>query len=161
MATLWTDTGFNNIVVVGTQLVSSMMGSLDMTETRLGQLTLLRTILGLDIGASVHDQGEGSQRLAIGLGIASQEAFAAGVLPDPNQDSDFPPRGWIWRAAYRVYGFAADQPAIDRQRVDMDLRSRRKLENGISYLVADNIDVEGSGGSVRIVGRIRQLWLVP
>ena len=159
MATFWTDTTFNNIVVVGTQLQSNLMGALDMTETRLGQLTLLRTIIGFDVGHAVHDSGEGSQRAAMGIGVASQEAFAAGVLPEPDSGSDHLPRGWVWRYVCRVFGFAADQSTIFTRRIDLDLRSRRKLENGLSYLVVDNIDSEGTSGSIKVTGLIRQLWL--
>ena len=158
--TMWIDTGLNQIVVVGTQLVAALRGGFAQADMRLRRMTLLRTIVGIDIGVSVHDQGEGSQRLVLGLAIGPSEAVTAGTVPDPNEDQDFPIRGWVWRASYRVYGFAADQPAIDRQRVDIDLRSRRKLENGESYLVADNIDVEGTSGSLRIVGIIRQLYLL-
>ena len=158
--TLWIDTNFSTDVVVGTQLQQSLMGVVQSDESRLVGMTLMRTIIRMDIAYTVHDSGEGSQRLSMGIGVASQEAFNAGVLPEPFTDGDFPTRGWIWRATYRLFGFAADQPAIYNRALDIDLRSRRKLENGEAYLVADNVNLEGVSSTVRVLGGIRQLWLV-
>ena len=36
------------------------------------------------------------------MSIASQEAFAAGVVADPLTELEFPARGWLWRAQYVV-----------------------------------------------------------
>ena len=90
------------------------------------------TLIGMDVAYAVHDSGEGSQHLDIGIGVASQDALAAGAgsLPDPNAADDHPIRGWVFRARGRVFGFAADQPMVYSWRIDRDIRSRRKLDNG-------------------------------
>ncbi len=160
MPTIWIDTEFNADVADGGQLVTSLMTGVSATQTRFDRMTLMRTIIGVDLAYTVHDAAEGSHRLDIGIGVTSQEAFAAGIVADPETMTDFPARGWIWRARYRLYGFAADQPAVYDRRVDLDLRSRRKLENGEAYLVASSNLVEGGTSTVRITGLIRQLWLV-
>ena len=98
--------------------------------------------------------------MSVGIGIASQEAFAAAALADPQTDTDFPTRGWVWRARYRVWGFAADQPAVFTRRVDLDLRSQRKLENGEAFINGFNLNQEGVSNTVVVTGLIRQLWLV-
>ena len=133
--------------------------SADLGASRYLQATLLRTIIGINIGNVVHDSGEGSQLISIGIGIIPATATTAS-FPRPEFDTEFPPRGWVWRARYRTFGFAADQPAIFTQRVDLDIRSMRKLENGESFLIAANEDIEGVASTVNLHGLIRQLWLV-
>ncbi len=160
MPRLWIDTPMDLAVVVGTPAVLSLMTGVSATQTRFDQMTLLRTIIGIDIAHAVHDSGEGSQRVSVGIAVASQEAFAAAALPDTEIGTDFPTRGWVWRALYRVWGFAADQPAVFTRRVDLDIRAMRKLENGESYITAANVNQEGTTGTVNIVGMVRQLWLV-
>ena len=160
MPRLWIDTVINPTVVIGTQLLQGLMTGVSATDTRLSQMTLLRTIIGLDLARTVHDSGEGSEAISIGIGIASQEAFAAGTVADPGVSTDFPTRGWVWRQRYRIWGFAADQPAIFTRRIDLDIRSQRKLENGESYMAADLIAVEGANSTVNVTGIIRQLWMV-
>jgi len=160
MPRLWEDTGVAMSLSVGStasklSLVSSIV------DTRYNQMTLLRTIIGLDVARFTHDSGEGSEQVSLGIGIASPEAFnTALALSDPEVDADFPTRGWIWRGRYRIYGFAADQPAVFNARVDLDLRSMRKLENGIMYFAAQSSTVEGTSSLSRVSGLIRQLWLV-
>jgi len=160
MPTVWIDTRLNDDIGNASFVNKSLMTGVSATQTRFDRMTLLRTILGFDVAYTVHDAGEGSQRVALGIGITTQEAFAAGVLPDPDNETDFPRLPWVWRAEYRIFGFAADQPAIYTRRIDLDIRSQRKLENGEAFLVATNNPIEGVLSSVRLSGFIRQLWLV-
>ena len=162
MPRMWIDTSAALLLAAGGSLHKSLMTDFTRQQTRLQQMTLLRTVIGIDIGRLVHDSGEGSEMTSLGIGVASQEAFTAGVtsLPDPNIDADFPTRGWIWRARYRTYGFAADQPAVFNVRVDLDLRSQRKLENGEAFFIGHNELVNGTTSVVQVTGLIRQLWLV-
>ena len=157
---LWIDNLVNSDTVSGGQSAIDLAVQFTSEETRIAQLTLMRTIVRLDVAATVHDSGEGSQRVGIGLGIESQEAHAAAVHPDPLTVGDFPARGWIYRGVWRVFGFAADQPAVSIRELDFDIRARRKLENGVSAIIIDNQPVEGVAFTVRVIGIIRQLWLV-
>ena len=160
MPTIWIDTHINSDVANAVQVLLSLMTGVSATQTRFDRMTLTRTIIGLDVAYTVHDSGEGSQRVDMGIAVASQESFAAGTVPDPGVASDYPTRGWIWRARYRVYGFAADQPAVFNTRIDMEIRAQRKLENGEAYLVLDNNNLEGVTTTIRVAGLIRQLWIV-
>ena len=157
---LWIDTLITQSTGASAQNAQDLAAQFSSEQTRLAQMTLMRTILRLDIAYTVHDSGEGSQRLGIGLGIESQEAFASGIHPDPLTTGDFPTRGWVYRGIWRVFGFAADQPAVDVARIDLDLRSRRKLENGVSFIIQQNLPVEGVASAVTVMGVVRQLWLV-
>jgi len=157
---LWIDSFLNADIGSGGQAAQDMTTDFSNEQTRLSQMTLMRMIVRLDIAYTVHDAGEGSQRVGIGFGIESQEAFALGVHPDPLTAGDFPVRGWIYRGMWRVFGFAADQPAISVRELNFDIRARRKLENGLSFIVIDNQALEGVAATVKVMGIVRQLWLV-
>jgi len=161
MPRVWIDTHISQTVALSTQTPLTLMTGVTVAQSRIQQMTLLRTIIGLNVGRFAHDSGEGSERASLGIGIASQDAFATvGALPAPQTNLDFPTRGWIWRAAYRIYGFAADQPAVYDQRIDLDIRSMRKLENGVPFINMVVEALEGTSAAAHVVGLIRQLWLV-
>jgi len=161
LATLWLDTLMGITNGSGGTQFQSLMGGFAAAQTRLQSMTLLRTIIGLDVGYNVHDSGEGSQNVAFGIAIAETDAFATGIaaLPNPEVPLDFPRLPWVWRARYRVFGFAADQPTIFTRRIDLDIRAQRKLENGIAYLITTNTPLEGVAATVFVSGYVRQLWL--
>ncbi len=158
--TSWEDTLINADTASGAQSLQTLVSSFSNEEMRLAGMTLMRTIIGLDVAYTVHDAGEGSQLVDLGIGVTSQEAFAAASVPDPNVATDHPTRGWVFRARGRVFGFAADQAAVYDWRLDRDIRSRRKLENGECYLVTNNTAVEGAASTIRVIGLIRLLWLI-
>jgi len=159
---LWVDTVFGLTVGSNSENLTDLMGTLLENETRLSQLTLVRTIVGIDIAYTVHDAGEGSQQAGVGILVAGREAVLAGVgsLPQPDVEADYPATPWVWRARYRVYGFAADQPAIDNRRIDLDLRSQRKMANGELMLVVTNNVQEGVATTLTFTGMVRCLFLV-
>ena len=159
---LWVDTVFQISVSTNSEQVQDLMGSLIETETRLSQLTLVRTIIGIDIAYSVHDAGEGSQHGAVGIFVAGREAILAGVasLPHPDVQGDYPATPWVWRARYRIFGFAADQPAVFVRRVDLDIRAQRKMANGELVLVMANNAAEGQTSTLLFSGLVRCLFLI-
>ncbi len=159
--TLWIDTNVDSDVASGASALISLSGEFTaQQDIRLARLTLLRTIVRLDVAYTVYDSGEGSQRLSIGVGLAAVEAFSGGFTSDSEDSSEFPTRGWVWRGVYRVFGFAADQPTINVREIDLDLRSRRKVENGILFLTINNAAQEGVASAVNVTGMVRQLHLV-
>ncbi len=158
--TVWADTIINVDTTSAGQDVIPLDGGIGELDSRLAGFTLLRTIIRVDLAYVVHDSGEGSQTVFYGIGVGSQEAVSALTVPDPEIATEFPPKGWVWRAGYRVFGFAADQPVIDRRPIDLDLKSRRVLDNGRAYMVISNLTNEGTAGAVRSNGMIRMLWLL-
>jgi len=160
--TLWIDTAFNNDLAASTSDRFTLLAQPSQTESRLAGLTLLRTIIGLDIAPTVMDSGEGSIRFDMGIGVAFQEAVTLGVtaLPNPADPEDFPPRGWVIRTRYRVWATAADRAVVVWRRVEEDIRARRRLDNGEPFAIFNNNPIEGAGITIRITGWIRQLWLI-
>ncbi len=159
---LWTDTIIDLTLASGTAPVSVDLTSTFLTnETRLSQLTLIRTIVGIDAAYSVHDAGEGSQNMTCGIAVVARPSLApVGAIPAPNQVSEYPIRPWVWRYRSRIFGFAADQPAVFVRRVDLDLRSQRKVENGEVLFIANNDPEEGVASTVLVSGLIRCLYKV-
>ena len=159
---LWIDTIVDQTVSASAEQFIDLTTTFITNEMRLAQMTLVRTIVGIDIAYSVHDAGEGSHQASIGICVASRDAIAAGVasLPNPAVPADFPIRPWVVRARYRIFGFAADQPTVFTRRVDLDLRSQRKLENGNLVLIMHNVAEEGAATSLLFSGMIRCLFLV-
>ncbi len=157
---LWIDTLHSNDVAAGAQIIDSLMTEISEAQSRLSQMTLMRTLLIHSYARTVHDSGEGSGILDVGIGVRSQELVDAAQAPDPETAIEHPTRGWIYRARHRVYGYAADQPAIYEVTINKDIRSRRKLDNGEAYLVVTHTALEGVAGTIRVLGLTRQLWLV-
>ncbi len=158
--TMWIDTLYSQDIGSGATFVQSLMTGQTVSETRLVQMTLMRTIVRLDLAPVVMDSGEGSQLVDIGIGVDTQESVASGAVPLPNVAGNFPVRGWVFRARYRVWATAADRAVVVWREIDKDLRARRKLDNGESYVAVVNTGSEGTATTIRMTGLIRQLWLI-
>ena len=159
---LWTDTLVDIAVGTGASNFVDLTSTFLVNEMRLAQLTLVRTIVGLDVAYSVHDAGEGSQQADLGICGVSREAIAGGVgsLPNPAVAADKPILPWVWRYRARIFGFIADDPAVFTRRIDLDLRSQRRLQNGEMILRVANTAEEGATSTLLFSGLIRCLYLV-
>ena len=127
----------------------------------LTDLTLIRTILCLDIHYSLHDAGEGYQNWNMGIFVQSREAAAANIAPDPNVAADHPQAGWVFRCGGVIHGFAADQPAAAVRTVERDIRAMRKLNRGVLSMILNNDPATGVASSIRFTGIVRCLYKMP
>jgi len=121
--------------------------------------TLIRTIIRLGISSATVAGAWGVQTLDMGIGITSQEAFAAGALPDPNVAGDRPPRGWVWRDRVVVAQNGDAGPIVSHVRAD--IRASRKVENGELFFIVWNTAGEGTSFTVNVRILIRALILLP
>ena len=162
MPTLWIDTLIATAVGSGGQIVLPLSAvGLSTVERRLTQNTLLRTIVRMDLAATVRDSGEGDNIVDMGIALLTIESSGATAgAPDPSSQGDFPAMPWVWRSRYRVYASAVDDQNVDIIRIDLDLRGRRKIGNGQLHLIVDNTPNQGTAVSVTPVGLIRTLLLV-
>jgi len=156
-ATDWIDTLVVAQVATGAQTLQSLMTGVAPVNVR--RQTLVRTILELDLYSETVAGVWGTQIIDLGIGITSQEAFAAGVVADPVTANDQPSRGWIFRARRVVAQNAAGGPVVHPLRID--IRASRKLDDGECFLVINNTTDLGTAFTVRAAGLIRQLWLLP
>ena len=158
--TVWIDTLHENNITSGGAFITSLNAPWTAEEVRRGGLTLLRTIICHDYGYTIHDSGEGNQIIDVGIGVFSNEAFGASALPDPDLATDFPAKGWVYRCRHKLAGFDADQPAVDIRTVYRDLRSRRKIENGILALHIMNKNGNGVASTIQVAGITRCLFML-
>ncbi len=154
----WIDNLENIPVASGAKAEVSLLGTLPESEGRSG-MTLMRLILCWDLSYTIHDSGEGQQLVDVGIGIASIEAFGAGVLSDPEIETEHPQSGWLFRCRVPIFGFAADQPAVYVRTIERDLRARRKLNNGVAFLSVSNMAESGAASAISLRGITRTLWL--
>ncbi len=103
-----------------------------------------------------------AQRVDMAIGVAAQEAFTAGVVPDPVAPAEYPTSGWLWidsPVTIKVNASGTTE-AFYYPVVQFDIGAQRKVDKGVLYFVADNTLVIGTAGTVRIMGRIRSLVLL-
>ena len=153
--THWTDTLFAVTVANTGQQITSLMSSHDPDE-RVG-MVLERTIISLAVTTLAANTTLGMQAVDVGIGVFSQEAFAAGAVPDPGIVTDRPSLDWVWRDRIMIQGFAAAPFAFPIERM-LDLHAKRKIGDGELAIVIDNTNVDQSGFSIRLHGLIRTLF---
>jgi len=156
-ATDWIDTVVDLSISAGAQELLSLMTGVAPVNVR--RQTLIRTLIGLTLSSATVAGVWGTRVLSTGIGITSQEAFAAGVVADPITANDQPSRGWIYRDRRTVAQNAAGSPIVFDMRAD--LRGARKLDDGECYLVMNNTTGLGTSFDIVVTGLIRQLWLLP
>ena len=117
--------------------------------------TVIRTIVSLDIHSQTVAGAWGTQIVHLGIGIASQESFTAGVLPDADVSTDRPIRGWMWRTSLVVSQNGVGSQVVFPVRAD--IRGARKIETGEVYLKIHNTSSYGTSFLIECDGLIRML----
>ncbi len=153
----WVDTILNLEVTVGAQTQTGLMTGLSTADTR--GLTIIRTILQIEMFSNNIAGAFGVALMDLAIGITSQEAFAAGVVPDPRTSSDRPPRGWMWRTSKLVTQNGVGTSIVTTYAADV--RGGRKVENGAVFMVADHTALLGAGFQVNVRGLCRMLTKLP
>jgi len=150
----WIDTTPSFITPTGGQSFQSLM--IGVAPVNMRGMTLIRTILSMTFSSTTVAGAWGRQSVHLAIGVASQEAFAAGALPDPAVPTDKPPRGWVYKTHVGV-GQNGAGAAINVD-IHADIRGARKIENGELYIIVDNIFIVGTTFSVQMTGLVRTLY---
>ena len=149
----WIDTHVTLSINSGAQGLQSLMTGVAPVNMR--GMTLIRTIISLGMFSTTVAGAWGLQDINIAIGVASQEAFAAAVVPDPSA-ADKPPRGWVWRSYAAVSQNGSGAPVVAT--LVADIRGARKIENGELYIVADSGAAGGTAFTTDINGLVRTLY---
>ncbi len=149
----WVDTLISFSVANAGQTNTSLITGLSPADMR--GATLIRTLVKFGFASQTVAGAWGVQEINLAIGVASQEAFAAGVLPDPNVPTDKPPRGWVYRSAQMVSQNGVGTQ-IDRS-MQADIRGARKIENGELFLIATSTAISGTTFTTDIIGLVRTL----
>ena len=104
---------------------------------------------------------DGIAEVDLGIGVTTVEALAAGVLPDPEDQTDYPYLGWLYVTTKCII-FNNSSGTTERLFVPewhFDIGANRKVDKGVLFLNWFNTNADGTGYTVRVVGRIRALCL--
>ena len=96
---------------------------------------------------------------AAGIGIVSTDAFAAGAVPDPNEDLDWP---WIWHTFFDVRSITAtiadgSNAVAAVQRIEIDSKAMRKQNPAETLFGATETIAESGTATARLFARTRVL----
>ncbi len=134
-----------------------LMPALSQDERR--GLTIVRLLIDLAVTPSPTNGVVGTQTSLMGIGVASFEAFGAGVVPDSNVETDRPARGWLWRSSLVILDDADN--VVPSMRVQADVRAKRRVDDGVPFLNMVNQDRTGTAFTIRVTGIVRVLYLLP
>ena len=154
----WYDNVLNMNTAAGTQDTEGLVGGITLDQGRRGTVT--RIVYDLSFASNTVAGAYGLQQLGIGMGIASQEAFAANALPEPESETEFPVTGWLYRNIIMVgQNGSGVYPVV---RLSGEIRAQRKLDIGDLFLIITNQPVVfGTSFSVLTRGIIRVLVRLP
>ena len=149
----WTDNFVGLQIASGAQAETRLDGGV--TDVVARTLTVVRTIISLDISSDTVAGAWGLQELFFGIGVFSREAFNAGIFPEPSQALEKPARGWLWRGHRSVAQNGAGAPIVTHMQAD--IRGSRRLDNGVLVLVVDSAALSGTTFVVNVRGMTRCL----
>jgi len=154
---VWDDTLVSEVIASGAQGIVDLVGSLG--GANLSGHTVDRILVNLQAMHFTTPTNDGAQALRYGIAVASAEAFAAGVVADPNVVTEFPAGGWLVRDSCTILQDATEMvpPTICK----FDLRGGRKLDYGNLHLVMNNDTLFGTAFTLRVVGIVRLYVLLP
>ena len=152
----WQDFIINDDVGSDTVSIENLLRG-DVNETK--GMTLIRTIIRLDVHLILFGGNNGQQVVSMGIGMFSTQAEAAGTasLAAPNVAIEKPLTGWLWRSV----GVVPDDmtPGYPWFKIDEDIRAQRKVMYGSPSLLIFNGASGGTAFSITVSGIIRCLYL--
>ena len=120
-------------------------------------MTLVRMIIGLDIVAVSPVSGDPDNMIfSMGIGMISSEISETSTEINVGIQGDDPASGWLFRRRFLVY-----KDLRVHTRMDLDIRSQRKLMYGVPRLFLSNNAGSGTAFVVQTTGLIRCLYLLP
>ncbi len=158
-------TAWDDQLVTSLSVTSGAENSFLLTEnvsdTEKRGCTIVRIILALELLPSVPGNVSGVQTVSMGIGATSDDAFAAGALPNAEVDTDFPVMGWLWRGKYLVRDETLATGIVPFPRIDADLRSQRKIDRSSVFVILQNTPVQGTAFNILVSGMVRVLYKLP
>ena len=162
--TTWLDTHLAQITATGTRDTDRLAGTEEPGDIEHRGQTVTRIIMAPLTFLSTTVAGVwGAQSLHIGIGVSSVAAFdvaASAGLPDPSVEGEAPDSGWLWKAEYIVSQNGANGHPVT-QPYHIDIRSQRKLQQGVLFITMSNLTLFGTAFSVATHGIVRTLVKLP
>ena len=155
--TAWVDTAVDATTGNGTQSALDLMQTIDEDES-LG-MTVTRMLLCLALVPSPLGTVNGVQSFDVGIARQSREAREAGADPEPNDPTDHPLGGWLYRCRFAVLDDPT--PGYPIPQVMVNLKTQRKIDRGVITMFLANNTVQGTAFTVRAIGSVRMLVKLP
>ncbi len=152
----WATFNLNSDMASGSttlQQLNSTLSAADQDNT-----TLIRTIICVRLLATTPGSNTNAQLVAFGVGVASTEGFGAGAgaVASPAVAGEEPQAGWVYQCQYWVIKAPAEPSGFVE--INIDLRSQRKIGNGVPFIRVDNNVGSGTAFNMRAVGNVRTLY---
>ena len=157
--TAWDDTLFNSVLTDENQQSLELMKAVADAEKR--GCTLIRMLVHMQYHASVPGAVSGVTLVTFGVSVVSDDAFAAFIVPDPQQEGDFPVLGWVFRDRTAVVDETLATGIVAPVSMRYDLRSQRKLDRSTLIWTSIAQGREGTAFTVQETGIIRCLYKLP
>ena len=153
-----TDSVNASITSGGTGLLSQLNGALAATQEE--QSTLVRTIICLSVLPVTPTGSTNAQDFALGVGVTSRDAFAVGgaSVANPATITEEPVQGWLYVCKYWIMQGAGVN--FGSLLIEKDIRTSRRIGNGVPFVRAENSPGAGTPFSVRIFGYVRSLYML-
>jgi len=107
-------------------------------------------------------QEDTAMSVAMAIGVAARDSFAAGVVPSAGIPGETPARGWMWRSRMMLYKEHATGSAGEIMipgEKNFDVRANRKVDRGVLYLEVITINILHTAVNTRLEGLVRALCL--
>ena len=147
--TFWVDHIINQTIANGGTFNDGLDGAIDADEKK--GLTLTRTIV--EVHAMPVATGAGGN-LHLAVFLCEQDAFAAGAVPDVEDENEEP--GWVWRSMQPVFTSVVNDRA-QITRFHADLSSQRKYP-GEDYSLIMVGSSPSSTSTFNVDGLVRMLF---
>jgi len=157
--TAWDDAFINQDLANNARLDTDILSRVSDDQKR--GCTVIRILLHLWYTPVAGVSVDGTQRMIMGIQLASEDAFAAQAVPDPNNAAEFPIGGWMMRDLVVVAAGGAVQfqnPPVEQR---LDLRSQRKVDRAELIFSIENNAGSGTTFGVSVQGIIRTLYKLP
>ena len=156
--TRWSDRFIDDVIASNGQANANLLPALDIDER--DGITVARLIIHLTALPSPVSGVIGVQTIDYGIGLVSADALTAGIVPDPQTQTDRPSGGWLWRDRVGIVDDTVHVAPVSGVSI-ADLRAKRRVSSGELILTMDNLPASGTVFSVRVVGIVRTLILLP
>ena len=152
----WKTDNINFSVASGsTVLVNLSLGGIEL------DVTLVRTIFCLRMMAVADGISANQMLISLGVGVTGAEAFIAGAsaVASPAVAGEDPTMGWLFKCMYWLS--EADSSSFGMVELDKDIRTARKIGQGVPFLRFENQPGAGAVFTTRLVGLVRTLYMLP
>jgi len=112
--------------------------------TSFGEETMVRH-RGLFVANLVSATSAGDGFIgAVGIGIVSSSAFTAGISSVPTPVTEMGWDGWLWHSFFEVHKGSVDGVGSEHQRIELDSKAMRKLEEAMTVYAAFEVTEIGT-----------------